>query len=123
MAASQYNPGPGAHRINGRVTYHGDVWLKGGPDGYRGTGVSAVLARYALASALMTWSPDYVFAFMPQPIAFKGLAEREGYMHAEPGALEWHFAENENKIKGYMIYMGRDDIDFILDIPINELVA
>ena len=123
MDASNYSPGPAAHRINGKVCYHGDVWLAGGEDGYRGTGISSVLARYALASALMTWSPDYMFAFMPQPFAFKGLAEREGYMHTEPGALEWHFAQTDDVMKGYMIYMDRYDLDWILDIPVQELVA
>ena len=123
MEASNYTPGPAAHRIKGRVCYHGDVWLEGGENGYRGTGISSVLARYALASALMTWSPDYMFAFMPQVFAFKGLAEREGYMHTEPGALEWHYAETDDVLKGYMIYMDRYDLDWIVDIPVQELVA
>lgn len=123
MEASTYTPGPAAGRIKGRTVYHGEVWLVGGDNSYRGTGVSSILARYAQASALMTWSPDYVFGFMPQSIAFRGLAEREGYVHSEPGALAWHHAEKDSVMKGYLIYNERQDVDWMLEMPIQDLVA
>jgi len=123
MEASSYTPGPAAHRIKGRIAYHGEVWLIGGDKGYRGTGVSSMLARYAQASALMTWSPDYVLGFMPQSIAFRGLAEREGYVHSEPGALAWHHAEKDSVMKGFLIYNERQDVDWMLEMPIQDLVA
>lgn len=123
LARSRYRSGPGARRISGLVCYHGDVWLKGGDAGYRGTGLSSVLARFALATCLLRWSPDHVFAFMPRAIAFKGLAEREGYMHTEPGCLHWRHADREETLEGYMVWMYREDISHVLTIPLGPLLS
>ena len=119
FAKSRYNPGPGARRIDGMVCYHGDFWLD---EKYRGSGVSNILARFALASSFLRWSPDYVIGFMPRPIAFKGLAEREGYMHSEPGCLYWHRSDNNKVLEGFMVWMGREDISHLLTIPVAGMV-
>ncbi|MCK4711834.1 MAG: hypothetical protein KAT26_03025 [Marinosulfonomonas sp.] len=118
MEKSRYNPGPAARKIRGKVCYHGDFWLSGD---YRGTGVVSVLARFALASALLKWSPDFVIGLMIRPIAFKGLAEREGYMHSEPGCLYWHRADNDAVLEIFMVWMGREDISHLLTIPLQGL--
>jgi hypothetical protein len=123
MDASNYQAGPGATRIRGRLAYHGEVWLKPGDSSYRGTGIAAVLGRYAQAMAMMAWSPDYVFGFMPQSIAFGGFAEREGYVHSEPGALNWYHAETGDVMKGFLIYNERYDLDWMLEMPVMDLVA
>lgn len=123
MDASNYQAGPGATRISGRLAYHGEVWLKPGESSYRGTGIAAVLGRYAQAMAMMAWSPDYVFGFMPQSIAFGGFAEREGYVHSEPGALNWHHAETGKVMKGFLIYNERHDLDWMLEMPVQDLIA
>lgn len=119
LARSRYNPGPAARRIFGQVCYHGDFWLD---ERHRSTGLSSILARFALASCLLRWSPDYVIGFMPRPIAFKGLAEREGYMHSEPGCLYWHRADNNKVLEGFMVWMGREDISHLLTIPLHGLM-
>jgi GT2 family glycosyltransferase len=40
-----------------------------------------------LLTAMQRWNPDYIFGFMARTVAFKGFAERMGYMHNEPGAV------------------------------------
>ncbi len=119
LALSRYNPGPRAKRIGGVVGYHGEFWLS---DEYRDTGLSCILARFALASAQLRWAPDYVIGFMPRPLAFKGLAEREGYMHCEPGCLYWHRADTGKDLEGCMVWMDREDIRHLMTIPLNGLV-
>ncbi len=116
---SRYNPGPSARRISGTVGYHGDFWLS---SDYRGTGMCNILARFALASGLLRWSPDYVIGFMINPIALKGLAEREGYMHSEPGALFWHLANSDKVIETFMVWMAREDINHLQTIPLQGFV-
>ena len=118
MEKSRYNPGPAAWRIRGKACYHGDFWLSGD---YRGTGVSSILARFALASALLRWSPDFVIGFMARPVAFKGLAEREGYMHSEPGCMYLHHMQDDKVLEGFMVWMGREDISHLLTIPLQGL--
>lgn len=119
---SRYTPGPGARQIRGTVGYHGDVWLKNDP-AYRGTGISSLLARFALISAALRWSPDYIFAFSPEKYAFRGLIEREGYMHAEPGALAWKHKDKAEFLHGFMIWLSREDLAHLMTIDPERLIA
>jgi len=116
---SRYNPGPSAHRIRGTVCYHGDFWLC---SDYRGTGMANILARFALASGHLKWAPDYIIGFMIRQVAFKGLAEREGYMHSEPGTLFWHRADTDQTLEAFMVWMAREDTSYLLTIPLPDLV-
>lgn len=123
MERSRFRPGPGARNIRGSVCYHGEFWLN--PEGgeYRGSGVSSVLARFAFMTAMLRWSPDYVFGFMPKPVAHKGFAARQGYMHAEPGALTWVRKDSDKPLEGFLVYMSKEDIRFLMSMPLHELVA
>lgn len=123
LERSRFRAGPGAKAIRGRVCYHGEVWMGGAPGQFRGTGVSGLLGRFAFLTALETFAPDYVFGFMPKPVAHKGFVERQGYMHAEPFALRWFIKDNPNPLEGYLAYMSREDMHFVLDMPESELTA
>ncbi|MFQ6551419.1 hypothetical protein AAD018_003630 [Aestuariibius insulae] len=118
LASSRCHPGPMAHKIRGKVCYHGDVWLD---TSYRGSGVSSLLARLALITCLLHLRPDHIFAFMPEGIAFRGLTEREGYMHAEPGILSWALLGG-GTVEGFMISVGQDDLRQLLRIPPRRLL-
>ncbi len=120
---SRYRAGPGAHRIQGKVVYHGEVWMGGEPGQYRGKGLSTVLARYGMQIAMERWEPDYLFGFMARAVAFKGFAERMGYMHNEPGSLRWYRKGNDTAIEGFLSYLSREDIRFLLELPIQDIVA
>lgn len=120
---SRYRPGPGAQRMKGRVCYHGEVWMGGEPGQYRGSGLSGVLGRFAFMTALQRLSPDHIVGFMLKPVAFKGFVERQGYMHAEPGALRWYKTGAEHPMETHMVYMSDEDVRFVLDMPVSELVA
>lgn len=120
---SRYRAGPGAKRISGRVVYSGEVWLGGTPGEYRGSGLSSVLGRYALLTALKEFDADYVVGFMTKPVAYKGFCLRMGFMHAEPLALRWYIHNKIDPIEAVMVYMSDEDIRFILDLPAAELNA
>lgn len=122
LKKSRYFPGPGAKTIRGISCYHGEAWLRGGENSYRGSGIAGALARFAMASAALRWSPDYVFGFMPERHAFRGLVEREGYMHSDPGALFWHMVNSDEILRGYMVWMGRDDITHMMGTPPETLM-
>lgn len=119
---SHYRAGPGARQIRGSVCYHGDAWLKPDPE-YRGTGISGVLARFALISCMLRWGPDYIFAFVPDKYAYKGLIEREGYMHSEPGALAWKLPDKAEFIRGFMVWLSREDLNHLMSIPPEMLLV
>ena len=123
LEKSRYLPGPGARGIRGSACYHGEAWLKPGDGSYRGTGLAGALARFALANAAMRWSPDFVFGFMPERHAFRGLVEREGYMHSDPGAMYWHLKNSPEILRGYMVWMGAEDIEHMMSMPPEGLIV
>lgn len=120
---SRFRAPPGARRITGTVVYHGEVWMAPEQGKYRGTGLSTVLARTGLLEAFDRWRPDWLFGFMAQQVAFKGFAERMGYMHNEPGALRWYRIGQDKPLEGFLSYLSREDLEYLLEIPIAELVA
>lgn len=123
MEKSRFRAGPGARSIRGQVCYHGEVWLNADAGNYRGSGVSSVLGRFAFMTAMLRWSPDYVFGFMPKSVAYKGFVERQGYMHAEPNALHWARLDDAAPMDAFLAYMAKDDIRFLMSMPLQELVA
>jgi hypothetical protein len=120
---SRYRPGPGAHRISGQTVYHGDVWLGGAPGRYRGTGLSSILGRLAFSSAMRKWNPNHIFGFMAKSVAQKGFPERQGYIHCEPHAITYAVRDGGPGLDGFMVYMDREDIRFILDLPMAETLG
>ncbi|UWR22915.1 hypothetical protein [Sulfitobacter sp. S190] len=123
LERSRFRAGPGAKRMYGRVAYHGEFWIAPEEGGLRGQGVSCVLGRYGFFEAIQHWDPDHIIAFMVKAIAFKGLAERTGWMHTQPGALRWFLRGNDTPVEGFMAYMDRDDLHYILELPLHDLVA
>ncbi len=120
LSRSRYRPGPAARRIAGRVCYHGDLWLS---RSIRGTGVTALLSRFALVTALLHLRPSYIFGFMGEGLAFRGLTEREGYMHAEPATLTWQLSTSEDALEGFMVSVSREDLAQLLLVPPERLLT
>ncbi|MEM8538577.1 MAG: hypothetical protein AAGF56_12050, partial [Pseudomonadota bacterium] len=80
LEKSRFRATPGAHKIEGNVVYHGEVWMAPEDQGtYRGVGLSTVLARTGLLEVMRRWDPDYMYGFMLRKVAFKGFSERMGY--------------------------------------------
>ncbi|MBW4707299.1 hypothetical protein KX928_05815 [Roseobacter sp. YSTF-M11] len=121
LERSRYRASPGANRITGQVVYHGEVWM-GDTGQYRGTGLSTVLARYGIHEAMCRWNPDYIFGFMARTVAYKGFAERMGYMHNEPGALRWYRKGHEAPLEGFVSYLSNEDTRYLLEMPVVDVV-
>lgn len=121
MNRSFFRPGPGANRITGQVFYHGELWVKRDPR-FRGTGLPGALARFAMATCALRWSPDHIFGFMPEGLAYRGLLAREGYMHSDPGAITWHVKGKNAPMRCFMPYMSHEDLSFILRLPTSEIL-
>lgn len=120
---SWFRPGPAAHRICGRVCYHGEMWLNDDSGAYRGRGIVDVLARVAFLAGLLHWQPDYVMGFMLRPVARRGLAEREGYMHADPYCLSWKVRGRNKPLDCNMVWMAGEDIRHVMHVPLDSVAA
>jgi len=117
LERTDYAASPSSQRITGKVCYHGELWLKGGPGGYRGHGLTAALPRLALALAHMAWSPDYMFGLVHPMAACKGLAAREGYMHLEPGGILWQRKDRDEVYDEWLVWMSHIDLQHLLRFP------
>ena len=103
---------PAANKITGSVAYHGQIWLRGGPNGCRGMGLSALLPRFAMALCLMEWPVEYVFGFMDPRLACKGLQAQYGYAHIEPE--NWLTPDGANAREYWLAWTAREDIAHLM---------
>ncbi len=123
LRRSRFRAGPSAKKMRGTCAYQGEYWIAPGNNGLRGRSLSGVLGRYAFVQAIQHWDPDHITAFMVKATAMRGLAEQGGYMHTQPGALRWYIRGNETPVEGFLLHMDRDDLHFVLNLPIKEFVA
>ncbi len=113
---SEFGTTPSSQVISGKVCYHGELWLKGGRNGFRGHGLTAALPRLALALAHITWTPDYMFGLVHPMAACKGLAAREGYMHLEPGGILWQRVDRNEIYDEWLVWMSHRDLQYLMKI-------
>ena len=83
----EINLSPEASRIKGEAIYHGEAWLKGGPDGVRGGSSLFIFSRMMMAKVFSLWRANYIYGLIPPYIGIKGLAQRYGYTRCEQGAV------------------------------------
>lgn len=95
-------------RISGRVGYHGEFWVKPGTIGRRNIGLTAALSRIAFEMTMSLWDPDFLFGFVPTPMAARGVSVRYGYAHCELGG--WHGPDQEMTSEEMLVWMSNDDL-------------
>lgn len=105
-----------AASISGLATYHGEVWLKGGPDGIRGGCLTTIMGRLILIMAALRWEPDYFIGLQPIKTACRGLGIRQGYARIEQRSVNWNIV-GKDPIEGWLVWMNREDADYNLRIP------
>ncbi|MDP5086899.1 MAG: hypothetical protein NWQ23_15885 [Yoonia sp.] len=99
--------------VSGSVGYCGDFWLTSlGLGGPRSQGATTLLSRLLFEILQQAFSPDFVFAFVPQQLAAKGAHLRYGYTHCEPG--RWIGPDQQVTDEEYMIWMSAGDIKNVL---------
>jgi len=102
------------------------VILKNGYDKYglfRGNGLSTVLARYGLLTAMQRLTPDYIFGFVARNVPFKEFSERMAYSCNEPGALRRFCKGADVTMEGFISYLSNEETRYLLELPVSDLVA
>lgn len=110
---------PVLKQITGRVGYHGEFWVKPGTIGRRNIGLTSVLSRIAFEMTMTLWEPDFLFGFVPAPMATRGVAVRYGYTHCELGA--WHGPDQEITSEEMLVWMNHTDLTTYLGTPPKRL--
>lgn len=106
-----------AKNIQGSITYHGELWLKGGKDGIRGGCLSSILPRLLLIQGLLEWRPDFMFGFQSALTTCRGLGTREGYMRAEQRSVMWKHKGEAERLEEWLVWMSREEAEFNLRVP------
>jgi len=114
-----YSRLPSLARINGRVCYHGEFWLKGGDQGLRGQGYTALMSRVVFEMALKIWSPDFLFGFVPIKLAMNGIPFRYGYSRCEPGG--WIGADQQMAVEEALVWTSKSEAEQFLEAPSETL--
>ena len=78
---------------------------------------------FAMLTLMNKLSADYMVGFIARPVAYKGASLRFGYMHADPLALRWYERDKPDPLEGVFVYMGEEDMRYILDIPSPRMGA
>ncbi|MEL6505155.1 MAG: hypothetical protein AAFO61_01400 [Pseudomonadota bacterium] len=104
---------PAAAAITGDAIYHGENWVKGNPNGYRGGHFIYLFCRLMLARILQTWDAAHIYGFVTPETASRGLAQRVGYMRCEQGTLTFE-QDNAPDVELWLVWMTREEALFNL---------
>ncbi len=101
---------PAAKEITGKVCYHGEIWLRGGANGYRGQGLSSSLPRLILALALAKWSPDYIWGFGHSWLVERGIPQKYGYKNVAPKGAYLAESKFHRPIDSWIMWSSQPDL-------------
>ena len=96
------------------MVYHGEFWVNSGLCRRNAGPLSSALCRRGFWEAFQKWSPDAIFCFMANQTACKGFAARAGWTHMEPGAIRLAAEGKPDPVEGFLVYILKQDIDYIL---------
>lgn len=106
---------PAANAFGGRLCYHGELWLRGGAEGFRGRGLSAALTRLGIVLAYLRWSPAVTFALVSSWSIEKALTDAYGYINAEPRGAVWSIEGRTEKQEEWLVWVTPDQLGVLLE--------
>ncbi len=108
---------PEARKIAGTVTYHGELWLKGGPNVFRGGSLVILLTRLMLLKAYLKFDPDFMTGLQSPMSSCRGLGVREGYLRSEQRTIVWALEGSDTFEEDWLVWMTREEAEFNLRLP------
>ena len=112
-----------AATLSGKLCYNGEMWIKGGPEGYRGGPLIALVPRAAMALALSEWQPDHIWALVEPGSAVKGLVARAGFVHLEQGSVDWWDRRKSAVFAEWVAWLSAADERHLLALGPDRLCA
>ncbi len=108
---------PAASAITGPAVYHGENWVKGGRNGYRGGPYVYLFCRMMMAAAIERWQPPHIYGFVTPGNAARGLPQRVGYHRCEQGTLEFQQDDGAAPVELWMVWMTLEEALCNLRLP------
>ena len=105
---------PAAEAINGRVSYHGQMWLR---KRYRHKGIAAALCRLGNAVAFSEWKHDCIYVFCSRQLVYTGFTQRMLFCRSTPNAVNWQNGKPAFDRDDWLNWSTRSDMVWLFSQP------
>lgn len=96
---------PSAKKITGRVTFQGDLWVRGD---FRGQGMAKIMTGIARGVSLAMWAPDFVCGLAARWSVDKGVYDPP--LHCEPGGSILQLMEEDIVDDDWLLWLSGDQL-------------
>ncbi len=101
-----------SERINGRLVYHGEIWIN---KAIRNRRVFEAFGRLGMLLALIRWNPDAVWGLASQQMATHGHFTRIGYGYVERGFFRWQWEADGIDAVEWVVIAERSGLEQIVE--------
>lgn len=120
MVPSAAHPPQGSisETLNGRLVYHGELWLS---KTIKARQTIDVFTKLGSLLALLKWNPDAIWALTGYHMATRGYASRMGYPYLERGFLRWQwFSEGVDAVE-YLAVASKSYLEQLVEEELSEV--
>ncbi|WP_143274167.1 hypothetical protein [Bradyrhizobium canariense] len=103
---------PSAKKIDGKVAYHGDFWLR---KDFRGQGMPEIMAAVLRGVSFAMWAPDFVVGLPERWLLSKGVLAQYGHLHCEPGGSVLHLIEEGIVADDLLVWLTGNELQCLVD--------
>lgn len=96
---------PSAKKMNGKVAYNGDLWVRGD---LRGGGMAQIITRMAHRVSFAMWAPDFLCALVARWRVEKGSVPQ--YRHHEPGGAILQLVEEDIAEDNWLVWLTGEEL-------------
>lgn len=104
-------PAPELESIGGRTCYHGDLWVRGGAQGYQGIGLAERLTRMMVHIAHQRYLPDAIWALMAERNVRTRFAAKCGYLESARTAAIWMAPNHSIELQESLVWTRAAELD------------
>ncbi|MER9232930.1 hypothetical protein NKI56_12650 [Mesorhizobium sp. M0622] len=104
---------PSAKMITGKVSYHGDFWVR---EDYRGRGIPRIVAGLAFGVSFSLWDPDFLCSLVGRWLLDKGVIAQYEMPHKhEPGGSILRLVEEDIADDDWLIWITGEELRSCID--------
>lgn len=98
---------PSAKKMNGKVAYHGDLWVR---KDFRGQGMAKIVAGIAHGVTFAMWAPDFLCSLVARFSLDKGMVAQYEMLHHEPGGSILQLVEEDIVDDDWLIWLTGEEL-------------
>lgn len=101
-----------SERINGRLVYHGEIWID---RAIRNRRIFEIFGRLGMLLSLIRWNPDAIWGLASQSMATHGHFTRMGYGYLERGFFRWQWESEGIEAVEWVVIAERSGLEQIVE--------